>query len=87
MSDWKEIEGKLFKSLVFKDFKSAFSFMQAVADVAEAANHHPTWKNTYNCVDIYLSTHDAGDIVTEQDRSLARKIDQILADRDFQVAP
>jgi len=40
--------------------------------------HHPTWTNTYNKVEIWLNTHDAGDIVTDKDRALAKGIDQLL---------
>jgi 4a-hydroxytetrahydrobiopterin dehydratase len=43
-------------------------------------DHHPEWSNVYNKVEIQLSTHDAGGIVTEKDRSLARDIDAILKD-------
>jgi 4a-hydroxytetrahydrobiopterin dehydratase len=52
--------------------------MTKVALVAEKMNHHPTWTNTWNTVHIKLSTHDAGNIVTEKDHTLAKAID-ILA--------
>jgi 4a-hydroxytetrahydrobiopterin dehydratase len=77
-SSWKEVEGLLVKSLVFNDFNSAFMFMAEVAEKAEQLNHHPTWTNTYNRVEIKLCTHDAGNIVTEKDRELAQAIDRIL---------
>jgi len=48
-----------------------------VAIEAEKMNHHPLWTNVYNKVEIWLSTHDAGDIVTERDRLLAAAIDRI----------
>ena len=50
-----------------------------VALEAEKMNHHPTWANVWNKVEIHLSTHDAGDVVTEKDRELARRIDAIYA--------
>jgi len=62
----------------FKDFKQAFAFMTMVAEIAERLNHHPTWTNTYNKVEMWLSTHDAGDIVTAKDHELAKSIDAIL---------
>jgi 4a-hydroxytetrahydrobiopterin dehydratase len=40
-------------------------------------DHHPTWTNTWNTVSIELSTHDAGDIVTDRDRKLAQAIDKL----------
>jgi 4a-hydroxytetrahydrobiopterin dehydratase len=75
---WPEKDNKLYKSFVFKDFSDAFSFMCRVALLAEKLNHHPTWTNTWNKVEIWLSTHDAGDIVTDKDRELAKEIDKLL---------
>ena len=65
----------LHKKFEFKDFSEAFAFMSRVALAAEKMNHHPKWTNEYNKVEIWLSTHDAGDIVTEKDHKLAEKID------------
>jgi 4a-hydroxytetrahydrobiopterin dehydratase len=75
---WEETDNKLYKSFTFKDFSEAFSFMTRVALAAERMNHHPTWTNTYNKVDIRLNTHDAGDIVTEKDKILAKEIDKLV---------
>ena len=75
---WKETNNKLHRAFKFKDFSEAFSFMTRVALLAEKNNHHPTWTNTYNNLEIWLSTHDAGDIVTEKDRALAKDIDGLL---------
>lgn len=74
---WKEENNKLVASLSFKDFVQAFAFMTEVAIHAEKINHHPTWTNTYNKIDFQLSTHDAGDIVTQKDKDLANIIDKI----------
>lgn len=52
--------------------------MTRVALEAEKMDHHPLWTNVYNTVEIWLSTHDEGDIVTGKDRTLAQKIDAIL---------
>jgi 4a-hydroxytetrahydrobiopterin dehydratase len=41
-------------------------------------DHHPNWSNVYNTVHISLSTHDAGDVVTEKDHQLARAIDKLI---------
>ena len=75
---WQESDDKLNKSFQFKNFSEAFAFMTRVAIEAEKMNHHPEWKNVYNRVEIWLSTHDAGDIVTEKDHKLAGKIDGLL---------
>jgi 4a-hydroxytetrahydrobiopterin dehydratase len=52
--------------------------MTRVALLAEKADHHPYWTNVYNKVEIELSTHDAGNIVTSKDRELAYAIDALL---------
>ncbi|NEM96410.1 4a-hydroxytetrahydrobiopterin dehydratase [Pontibacter burrus] len=74
---WKEEDNKLRRNLTFKDFKQAMHFMQQVADVAEEMNHHPWWSNVYNKIEIELTTHDAGNIITDKDIKLAQRIDQI----------
>lgn len=75
---WTEEENKLKKRFTFQDFTEAFAFMTRVAFLAEAQQHHPNWSNVYNRVDIFLTTHDKGNVVTEKDRKLARSIDLLL---------
>lgn len=77
--EWKLENNKLKKTFTFKDFSEAFAFMTRVALAAEKMNHHPTWTNTWNTVSIELSTHDAGDIVTDRDHKLAKSIDALTA--------
>ena len=74
---WHETNNKLYKAFQFKDFSEAFAFMARVALIAEKMNHHPTWTNTYNKVEIWLNTHDAGDVITDKDKKLAKEIDSI----------
>ena len=74
---WKEENDRLRKTFTFKDFTEAFGFMTKVAIVAEKMNHHPTWTNTWNTVSFELSTHDAGNKVTDRDRKLADAIDKL----------
>lgn len=75
---WKEENNSLKKVFTFKDFKEAFAFMTKVALIAEKMDHHPDWSNVYNTVTIKLSTHDAGNTVTERDRKLAHAIDELI---------
>lgn len=75
---WKEENNRLIKTFKFHDFTEAFGFMTKVALIAEKMDHHPTWSNSYNSVTIGLSTHDAGNIVTDKDRNLAHLIDQLI---------
>lgn len=72
---WEEKNNKLYKKFEFKDFSQAFAFMTRVALAAEKMDHHPKWTNEYNKVEFWLSTHDAGDKVTEKDKKLAQIID------------
>ena len=74
---WTEENNRLKKTFKFKDFNEAFGFMTRVAILAEKMDHHPTLTNTWNVVSFELSTHDAGDIVTDKDRTLAKAIDQL----------
>jgi 4a-hydroxytetrahydrobiopterin dehydratase len=75
---WIEKDNVLKAEFQFTDFVSAFAFMTKVAMLAEKMDHHPFWTNVYNKVTIELSTHDAGDIVTEKDHKLAREIDKLV---------
>jgi len=75
---WKEENNKLYQKFTFKNFSEAFAFMTRVALEAEKMDHHPMWTNVWNTVEVWLSTHDAGDVVTDKDRNLAKKIDAIV---------
>ena len=77
MMTWTEKNNSLHATLKFKDFVTAWTFMTEVAMTAEKLNHHPIWTNIYNTVDITLNTHDAGNIITEKDHTLADKISRI----------
>ncbi len=74
---WHEEKNRLQATFKFKDFAEAFAFMTEVAFHAEKQNHHPSWSNVWNTVDIQLTTHDAGNMVTAKDEQLAATIDSI----------
>lgn len=74
--DWIYEGDAIRREFRFRDFSQAFAFMTRVALLAEQANHHPEWSNTYNKVHIALSTHDAGGL-SRKDIDLARKIDAL----------
>ncbi|QUS58198.1 4a-hydroxytetrahydrobiopterin dehydratase [Pseudovibrio brasiliensis] len=65
------------RTFTFRSFARAFGFMSSAAILAEKLNHHPTWTNTYNKVEVLLTTHDAGGL-TELDFKLARKLDKLF---------
>lgn len=75
---WQEQNNQLSNTFKFKNFREAFAFMTEVAFIAEDQNHHPEWTNVYNTVSIRLSTHDAGNVVTEKDHALAKAIDGVF---------
>ncbi len=75
---WQEENNSLYGKYTFKNFSEAFAFMTRVALAAEKMDHHPKWTNVWNTVELWLSTHDAGNTVTEKDRALAKKIDGLV---------
>ncbi|HPG09949.1 MAG TPA: 4a-hydroxytetrahydrobiopterin dehydratase [Chitinophagaceae bacterium] len=76
---WEEKDNCLYRQFKFNNFSEAFAFMTRVAIEAEKMDHHPRWTNVWNTVEIWLNTHSAGNIVTEKDKELASKIDQLLS--------
>jgi len=78
--DWSHDAAKatISREFKFKTFSEAFAFMTRVALLAEAADHHPDWSNSYNKVDVTLSTHDAKGL-TRRDIELAQRMDQMAA--------
>lgn len=75
---WQEQDNRLTRTFTFKNFSEAFSFMTRVAMLAEQQAHHPNWSNVWNTVKIELTTHDAGNTITEKDRKLASAIDKLF---------
>ncbi len=75
---WEHRDDALHRDFTFADFSEAFAFMTRVAMLAEQAAHHPEWSNVWNRVSITLRTHDAGGVVTDQDRDLAGAIDRLV---------
>lgn len=65
----------------FADFNAAWGWMTRVALLAEKLDHHPEWSNIYNCVEVVLTTHDAGG-VTELDLRMARFMDAAAPEQD-----
>ena len=76
---WSVADGKLHREIEFHDFVEAFGFMSMVALLAEKADHHPDWSNSWNKVVIDLMSHDKGEI-TDRDRDLAEAINNALGE-------
>tara|TARA_R110002050_G_scaffold917_3_gene6559 strand:+ start:6382 stop:6681 length:300 start_codon:yes stop_codon:yes gene_type:complete len=71
---WQVVDETLQRSFTFRDFADAFTFITAIALVAEKNQHHPNWENNYNKVNIKLTTHDVGGL-SQLDFKLAQAID------------
>ncbi|MEX0835686.1 MAG: 4a-hydroxytetrahydrobiopterin dehydratase [Nitriliruptor sp.] len=78
LSGWERDGDAIVRELRFETFRDAIAFIVRVADVAEAADHHPELANVYSKVEVRLTSHDVGGI-TDRDVSLARAIDGVVA--------
>ncbi len=78
--EWKLQGGKLVREWAFKDFVAAMTFVNHIAAMAEAAEHHPDIAIRYNRVQLGLVSHDAGGI-TERDTAMASRITATFAAR------
>ena len=83
---WEEKNNALHTSLKFKNFREAFAFMTEVAIECEKLNHHPRWTNVWDTIEIELNTHSAGNIVTELDHKLGKKIESIFSKYKLKLA-
>jgi len=77
MYTWIEHNNALHKTFAFSSFPAAMKWMQKASLEIEKLDHHPKWTNIYNKVIVELTTHDAGNIVTEKDWQLAQILDAI----------
>jgi 4a-hydroxytetrahydrobiopterin dehydratase len=76
LTDWTVDDNTIVRDFKFKTFVDAFSFMTAIALTAEKMNHHPDWSNSYNKVNVTLTTHEAKGI-TQRDFDLASSINRV----------
>ena len=74
MSHWRVEQDALNAAFKFASFEQAMTFMAACALHASRLDHHPDWSNCYDRVQIRLTTHDAGNRITNLDLELARAI-------------
>ncbi|MCC7298714.1 MAG: 4a-hydroxytetrahydrobiopterin dehydratase [Bacteroidia bacterium] len=75
MKNWTENNNALHKTFTFESFKAALAFMRKAATGIDGLKHHPEWTNIYNKVVVKLTTHDAGNTVTDKDKQLAQLLD------------
>jgi len=78
---WTFAEDKLSREYRFASFTEAMGFITEMAFACEKANHHPELFNVYSRVEIGLTTHDAGNKVTQKDVDLAAELEKIANKR------
>lgn len=74
LTGWAQHDDEIRKQWQFEDFTESMAFVNAVAELAEAANHHPDILIRYNQVTLTLSTHSEGGL-TQADIDLAGEIE------------
>ena len=79
LDGWRRDGDAIVRDLRFPSFRAAIRFIVRVADLADAADHHPELTNVYWNVGVRLTTHDDGGI-TARDVALARAIDGAVAE-------
>jgi 4a-hydroxytetrahydrobiopterin dehydratase len=77
LSDWTRDGDTIRREVELRDFAAAMAFVNRVASLAEAAEHHPDIDIRWNRVALTLSTHSEGGI-TSRDLALARRIDEAV---------
>jgi 4a-hydroxytetrahydrobiopterin dehydratase len=79
LSGWERVGDAIVKTVTLADFAAAMAYVNRVADIAEAQNHHPDITIRWNKVTLTQSTHSAGGL-TLHDFRLARLLDALGAD-------
>lgn len=74
--NWTKRGATISRTFVFKDFREAMKFVNAVAKIAERDRHHPDIDVRWNKVTLALTTHDVGGL-TQNDFDLAQKFDRL----------
>jgi pterin-4a-carbinolamine dehydratase len=72
---WAHSGGMLRRTFTTDGWRGTMLLVNAIAFLAEAADHHPDLAVGWNRVQVSLATHSAGGI-TEKDVALARLIDR-----------
>lgn len=79
MINWNENKNRLLRSFEFKNFQEALAFVNLVGVIAEDIQHHPDIRIfNYKQVEISITTHDAGNKITDKDYTLAERIDGVF---------
>ena len=76
---WKETPARLEREFQFVDFRAAMAFLTRFAFECEDLDHHAEIFNVYSTIRLALTTHDAGDKITEKDLQLARRVCELIS--------
>ncbi|HEY9650112.1 MAG TPA: 4a-hydroxytetrahydrobiopterin dehydratase [Coleofasciculaceae cyanobacterium] len=91
LSNWKklispnpddptQVRIEIFRRYKFKSFLDAIKFMNQVAPGCEIALHHPRWENIWKTINVYLSTWDIEQQISDRDIQLAKYFDKAFSD-------
>jgi 4a-hydroxytetrahydrobiopterin dehydratase len=86
LDDWRKLAQALHARFLTGDFVTGLTFVTAVTEAAERANHHPDVTLTYPFVDVRLMSHDVSQ-VTQRDIDLARRISEIAREQGIGAEP
>ena len=86
LDDWRKLAQALHARYLTGTFVSGLAFVTAIAEAAEAANHHPDVTLTYRFVDVKLISHDVSHL-TQRDIDLARRISEIARELGIAAEP
>ena len=86
LDDWRQLAQALHARFLTGNFVRGLSFVTAVTEAAERANHHPDVTLTYPFVDMKLISHDVSQ-VTQRDIDLARRISEIAREQGVDTEP
>jgi 4a-hydroxytetrahydrobiopterin dehydratase len=86
LADWRKLAQALHARFLTKNFAKGLTFVNAISEAAERANHHPDVTLTYPFVDVKLISHDAS-AVTQRDLDLAREISEIASQQGISADP
>jgi 4a-hydroxytetrahydrobiopterin dehydratase len=87
LADWRKLAQALHARYRIVDFNAGVAFVAAVAEIAEAASHHPDLKMTNGVVDVSLCTHEDGLWVTQKDIDMARQISELARQQGLTPEP
>lgn len=77
LPDWVYVGGTISKTYEFPQYLAGVAFASAVGVLCEGFDHHPDMTIGYRKVRVELTTHDAGNAVTQKDIDVALAIENL----------